>query len=185
MEHSSDERNPADIMPAGMLPTADSRWMQTSGRSVDRAPVRGSGTVSAESIIQRANVCRIALSDGDQPYIVPVSFGYEHDTLYFHSAPSGRKLDILRKNNAVCVEFDVDCEIVRAETPCKWSVKYRSVIGFGHAYLVEDVAEKKKALDLIMAHYGGQPSDYPEATLRKTAIVRIEIERMSAKTAGY
>jgi nitroimidazol reductase NimA-like FMN-containing flavoprotein (pyridoxamine 5'-phosphate oxidase superfamily) len=146
---------------------------------------RASGPTSAESIIRRATVCRIALSDGDQPYVVPVSFGYQHDTLYFHSAPSGRKLDILRKNNAVCVEFDVDCEIVRAETPCKWGIKYRSVIGFGRAYLVEGIEEKKKALDLIVAHYGGQPSDYPDTTLGKTTIVRVEIERMSAKTAGY
>ena len=138
-----------------------------------------------ESIIGSASVCRIALSDGGQPYVVPVCFGYADNTLYFHSAPRGRKLDVLRENNAVCFEFDVDHEIVRSEDACKWSMKYRSVVGFGRAFLVEDLEEKRGALDVIMSHYGGKPYAYPEATLRKTAVVRVEIHSMTGKTSGY
>jgi nitroimidazol reductase NimA-like FMN-containing flavoprotein (pyridoxamine 5'-phosphate oxidase superfamily) len=62
------------------------------------------------------------MSADGQPYIVPVCFGYDDGTLYFHSATAGRKLDVLRKNNAVCVEFDVDCEVVKAENACKWGI---------------------------------------------------------------
>jgi nitroimidazol reductase NimA-like FMN-containing flavoprotein (pyridoxamine 5'-phosphate oxidase superfamily) len=137
-----------------------------------------------ESIIRRAVVCRIGLCDEGQPYIVPVSFGYEDGTLYFHSSVEGKKIDILRKHNAVCVEFDVDQEITKAERVCSWSVKYRSVIGFGQAFFIEDVEEKQRALDIIVTHYGGNPQDYPKATLKKTAIVRIEMRSMTAKTAG-
>lgn len=138
-----------------------------------------------ESIIRRAAVCRIGLCDGGQPYVVPVCFGYEDGMLYFHSSPKGRKMDILRKNNAVCVELDVDQEIVKAERACKWSIKYRSVIGFGEAGLVEDAEEKRRALDVIMAHYGGQPQDYTKTTLEKTAVVRIEIQNATAKISVY
>ena len=138
-----------------------------------------------ESIIRQAVVCRIGLCDDGQPYVVPVCFGYEDGVLYFHSSPKGRKVDILRKNNAVCVEFDVDQEIVKTERACKWSVKYRSVIGFGEAFFVDTEEEKRRALDIVMAHYGGEPQDYPEATLEKTAIVRIEIQDATAKIAGY
>jgi nitroimidazol reductase NimA-like FMN-containing flavoprotein (pyridoxamine 5'-phosphate oxidase superfamily) len=140
-----------------------------------------------ESIIRRASVCRIALSDDGQPYVVPVCFGYADNTLYFHSASSGKKLDILERNNAVCLEFDVDHEIVRSEDACKWSFNYRSVIGFGRAFFVKDLEEKKKALDLIVAHYdyGGRPAEYPEATLRRTAVVRVEIQSMTGKISGY
>ena len=67
-----------------------------------------------ESIIRRASVCRVGMSADGQPYVVPVCFGYDDGTLYFHSSTTGRKLDVLRKNNAVCVEFDVDREIVKA-----------------------------------------------------------------------
>lgn len=92
---------------------------------------------------------------------------------------------MLRKNNAVCFEIDVDCELVRAEKACAWSVKYRSVIGFGRAFLVEDLEGKRKALDAIMRQYSDESYEYPEATLEKTGIVRIEIESMTAKVAGY
>jgi nitroimidazol reductase NimA-like FMN-containing flavoprotein (pyridoxamine 5'-phosphate oxidase superfamily) len=138
-----------------------------------------------ESIIQQAAVCRIGLCDGGQPYVVPVCFGYEDGVLYFHSSVKGRKVDVLRGNNAVCVEFDVDQEIVKAERACKWGIKYRSVIGFGEAFFVEEAEEKRRALDIIMRHYGGEPQDYPEATLSKTAIVRIEIQDAAAKILGY
>ena len=139
-----------------------------------------------ESIVRQALVCRIALTDGEQPYIVPVCFGYADNALYFHSSGKGKKIDILRKNKAVCFEFDVDQELVSSEIPCRSSIKYRSVIGFGKAFFVQDPAEKKKALDTIMAQYGGQPPyAYPAATLEKTTIVKVEIESMTAKVAGY
>ncbi len=44
-----------------------------------------------ESILYHAIVCRIGLTDGNEPYVVPVSFGYEEGTIYFHSAPEGKK----------------------------------------------------------------------------------------------
>jgi len=138
-----------------------------------------------ESIIRQASVCRIALSDDAQPYVVPVCFGYEDNTLYFHSSNKGRKLDILRKNNAVCFEIDLDHEIVRSEDACEWSIKYRSVIGFGRAFLVEDFEDKRRALDVIVAHYGGRLHEYPEATLRNTAVVKVEIQSMRGKISGY
>jgi nitroimidazol reductase NimA-like FMN-containing flavoprotein (pyridoxamine 5'-phosphate oxidase superfamily) len=141
------------------------------------------GTI--ESIIRRASVCRVGMSADGQPYIVPVCFGYDDGTLYFHSATAGRKLDVLRKNNAVCVEFDVDCEVVKAENACKWGIKYRSVIGFGKVLFVDGVEEKRKALDMIVAHYGGESCDYPEATLERTAVVKVEIESLTAKVSGY
>jgi nitroimidazol reductase NimA-like FMN-containing flavoprotein (pyridoxamine 5'-phosphate oxidase superfamily) len=105
--------------------------------------------------------------------------------LYFHSAPRGRKLDILRKNNAVCCEFDVDQEVVQAEDACAWSVRYRCVIAFGRAFAVEDLEEKRQALDVIVAHYGGRPRAYPEATLRRTTVVKVEIQSMTGKISGY
>ena len=125
------------------------------------------------------------MCDAGQPYVVPVSFGYADGALYFHSSAEGRKVDVLRKNNAVCVEFDVDQEITQAQSACQWGIKYRSVIGFGRAFFVETEGEKRRALDAIMAHYGGDSQDYPQATLKKTTVVRIEIQSATAKVSGY
>ena len=53
-------------------------------------------------IIEKCDVCRLALSQNNAPYIVPMSFGYEYAdnklTIYFHCAKEGRKLDIIREN---------------------------------------------------------------------------------------
>ncbi len=138
-----------------------------------------------EAIIQRAIVCRIAFSENDVPYIVPVNFGYKDDCLYFHSAPEGKKIEIIEQNNRVCFEVDIDQEVVRSATPCDWGMKYRSVIGFGKAFLVRDVEEKRKALNTIVEHYSGKPSDYPESAISNVAIIKVEIESMTGKKSGY
>ena len=73
-----------------------------------------------EEIIHRANICRLALCEGDRPYIVPLCFGYESRKLYFHSASQGRKLELLENNRNVCFEMDVDQGLAFEEIPCKW-----------------------------------------------------------------
>jgi nitroimidazol reductase NimA-like FMN-containing flavoprotein (pyridoxamine 5'-phosphate oxidase superfamily) len=137
-----------------------------------------------ESILQRATVCRIGLCDRGTPYVVPVNFGYEDHRLYFHSAGEGRKVDVLKENNRVCFEVDIDVELLPAETACQWSVKYLSVIGFGEASFVDDLQEKQEALNIIMEHYAGRSYEYPEQTLAKVAVIKVEIDTMSGKQSG-
>ena len=138
-----------------------------------------------EAILRRATVCRIAMCDGQLPYVVPVCFGYAGDRLYLHCASAGRKVDVLKRNPRVCFEVDVDQEPIRGPQPCSWSIKYRSVIGFGNAVFVETHDEKRRALDLLMAHYGGEASSYPQDALDRVTIIRIDIESLTGKQAGY
>jgi len=65
------------------------------------------GAKDIEDIIRKATICRLALCEGDRPYIVPLCFGYEDGKLYFHSASRGRKLKILENNRNVCFEMDI------------------------------------------------------------------------------
>ena len=132
-------------------------------------------------IINASLVCRLALSDGNQPYIVPLCFGYQDRTLYFHSALEGKKIDILKKNNRTCFEFDVNSEIIKAEKACKWGMKYQSVIGFGKAVLVENIEEKQKALNIIMDHYSDRDFQFTDKAIGKIAVIKIEIEGMTGK----
>jgi nitroimidazol reductase NimA-like FMN-containing flavoprotein (pyridoxamine 5'-phosphate oxidase superfamily) len=138
-----------------------------------------------ESIILRSSVCRLAFSEENRPYIVPLCFGYEGDTLYFHSAREGRKLDILRKNNKVCFEFDIDHEIVEADEACGWGMKYQSVIGFGKGSIIDDIESKRKALNIIMQQYSGNSYEYPDKAVRKIVIIKVEIAHMTGKQSGY
>jgi hypothetical protein len=138
-----------------------------------------------DSIINRAVTCRIALSVNNQPYIVPVNFGYKDNCLYFHSAKEGQKIDMLKANNRVCFQMDADYELLTNEVACTWSFKYRSVIGFGRAVIVDDFAEKKKALDIIMAHYAQGSFAYKDSEVNQLAIVKIEIDSLTGKKSGY
>lgn len=136
-----------------------------------------------ESIIKRAYVCRLAMCEDGMPYVVPLCFGYENRKLYFHSANEGRKMEILRKSPRVCFEVDIDWEIIRRSERC--SMRYRSVVGSGSASLVESLEEKRRSLDLIMRQCQQEPFSYPEETLGRTAIIRVEIEEMTGKAYGY
>ena len=60
-------------------------------------------------------------------------------------------------------------------------MKYQSVIGFGKASFIDDPKSKEQALNIIMAHYGGDPSEYPQTNLERTLIIRVDIERMTGR----
>ena len=141
-----------------------------------------------ESIIRSATVCRMALSENNLPYIVPVAFGYKGNCLYFHSAPEGKKIEIIKQNNNVCFELDIDCELdKKTEQPCNWSMKYRSVIGFGKAFFIDDLEGKKAALNIIVEHYSGNPNEYPypKDMISNMAVIKVEIDSMTGKQSGY
>jgi len=132
-------------------------------------------------IIAKAKVCRLGLVDGNQPYVVPLSFGYHEMALYFHTGKKGRKMEILKKNNRVCFEMETDLEILPADNPCKWNMGYKSVVGYGRAVILEDPTEKQKALDVIVKHYGGTPMEYDEKRVNGLAVIKLEIDGMTGK----
>ena len=142
-----------------------------------------------ERIIKKAIHCRIGLVDNDEPYVVPVCFGYERNALYFHGALEGRKVELIKKNNKICFEIDTDVEVVKSEKPsekpCGWTMKYRSVIGVGRAYILENDEEKTRGLKVIMKHYSGDESSFPKSKLDKTLVVRIDIRSITGKQSGY
>jgi nitroimidazol reductase NimA-like FMN-containing flavoprotein (pyridoxamine 5'-phosphate oxidase superfamily) len=135
-----------------------------------------------ELILQKATICRIGLMDHAKPYIVPMNFGYKKGCLYFHSATSGKKIDIIQDNNTVCFEVDIDHDITNTGVPCNWSSKYQSVIGYGKAVLVEDIKEKREALTILIRHYEpGMSYQFSEERLRTVAVIKLIIESMTGK----
>ena len=137
-----------------------------------------------DALLQAAPVCRIAMASGGHPYIVPVSFAVDGGHLYFHCAKSGKKIDMLRDNASVCFEVDMPGDLVRGEKACAWGMKYKSVIGFGQAYFIEEAREKRKALDILMKKYSGRDSfEYADA-LDKVCVIGVRIETLSGKESG-
>ncbi|MHB0935992.1 MAG: pyridoxamine 5'-phosphate oxidase family protein [Armatimonadota bacterium] len=138
-----------------------------------------------EAIIRRAQVCRLGMCDGSRPYIVPMCFGLTENRLYLHSAGEGHKIDVLRVNPNVCVEFDIDQEVVPAPAACRIGMKYRSVIGYGTATIVEDPEEKRRGLEAIVLQYADRCEGMTEQAVAHTTIIRVDVQEFTGKQSGY
>jgi len=138
-----------------------------------------------ESILNEALVCRIGMALNGEPYVVPVCFVYRDGSIYLHSATEGRKIGILKENPRCCVEVDASEGAIRDENPCKWEMRYQSVICTGTAYFVEDPEEKRKALNLILRYYKGDPRPFTEQEMKPVSVIRIDIEEMTGKQHGF
>ena len=134
-------------------------------------------------ILDEAMVMRLGMIDGERPYVVPLNFAREGDDLWFHAAKAGHKLDCLRAAPAVCVEVDNFIRLRTGPRACDdWSSAYESVIGFGRAEVVEDPAEKRRGLRTLMRKYSGREDwEFPDASVRGTAVVRIRLESLTGK----
>lgn len=138
-----------------------------------------------ERILNKAKVLRVAFSNNDRPYIVPVNFGYESGRLFFHTGYEGKKMEFLRANPEVCFEVDLDVEVVPSEEPCRFSCNYISVVGYGTARLIEDIKEKAGALDIILRQYSDGKFEYDPEILKITAVVEIAISSITGRRSGY
>jgi nitroimidazol reductase NimA-like FMN-containing flavoprotein (pyridoxamine 5'-phosphate oxidase superfamily) len=140
-----------------------------------------------KNILIKGRLCQIAMAHGDEPYLVAINYGYKNNCIYFHSAPEGRKIEMIRKNPKVCFMIYTDEQLVTGENPCKdWSMKYKSVIGYGKAIILENLLEKAEGLNIMMEHYSiNGPFEFNEKNLEETTVVKIEIEEMSGKVSGY
>lgn len=137
-------------------------------------------------ILDLCKTCHLAMVDDGRAYVVPLSFAYELDggqlTLYFHSASEGRKLDILRKNSAVCFEMCVEGEpIFAAKNPCNSGYYFSSVHGFGEVQFVVNPGEKCAALSLIMQHQAGISVKITEAQAASVCVYKIVTSDFTGK----
>ena len=139
------------------------------------------GELVAE-IIRGSQVCRLGLAKDHAPYVVPVSFGYDGQAIFFHTAREGKKVDYIRANNAVCFEFERNVQLVTDHaSPCDWSFHYESVIGFGCIHELVDVGEKTAGLNEIMGQYSGREWEYSPDRLDALRVWKIEIETLTGK----
>lgn len=138
-----------------------------------------------ESIILRADVCRVAFANDNFPYIVTMNFGYTGGTekkFYFHCAPEGKKLEMLKKNPYVCFELDSDHLIQPGDKACEFAMKYRSIIGWGNISIVNEEKERLEGLNIIMRHYSAREKfDFDSALFKRTTILRLNIITMTGK----
>jgi len=135
-------------------------------------------------LLQESAVGRLAMSTSEGPYMVPVNFLYHDGYVFFHSAPSGRKMDAIQVDSRVCFQVDDVGPQILWKRGCGISQIYRSVICFGMAEMVDDSLMKRLILEKMIDKY--VPSSYltrnlDESKINNTAIVKIVIDSMTGK----
>ena len=130
-----------------------------------------------EEILKQCKTCHVAMVDNGLPYVVPLSYGYRLRgnvlELYFHSAPEGRKLDVLKRNNKVCFEMAQKGEPVHSESPCKSGYYYSSIIGFGEVMFIEPDEEKGEALSVLVKHQSGKDATFTAEQVKSVCVFKI------------
>ena len=138
-----------------------------------------------QAILDKAKVLRLGLAVNNEPYIVPMNYGYTMEegklTFYLHSAVRGKKLDMIRENSRVFIELDCDQVPFDGVKPCQYGLSYSSVMGCGTAALVEDVEEKIRAMSILMKTQTGKDFSFNEKLVSIVAVVRIDVAEYTAK----
>lgn len=138
-----------------------------------------------EEILSGAVICRMAMMDGDRPYLLPFNYGYLERCIYIHSAPEGKKIDLLRLNPEVCFEVEDPVEITKGEKACNWSTRYRSVVGYGTVEILSDKSSKQQGLEVIMAQHGApELIEFNQKNLDRMVILKLSITSLSGKQSS-
>jgi len=126
------------------------------------------------AIIDEALACHVGFVHDERPVVIPTIHARSGDTIYLHGSPASRMLRVLKRGAEVCVTFTLIDGLIMARAPFHSSLSYRSVVLFGAARPVADVAEKQEAFRLItehVAHAGEQTGGRRLFTIVDTSVV--------------
>ncbi len=137
------------------------------------------------SILDKCKVLHLGLADGDEPYVVPMNYGYvmqeEQLTMYLHGARQGKKIDMIRKNPKVFFEMDCDITPFEGDIACRYGITYASIMGKGIAEIVEDTEEKKKALSVLMKTQTQKDFEFEDKMVAFVNVIKITASSYTAK----
>ena len=142
-----------------------------------------------DRLLAESRICRMALNDSPQPYIIPLDYVYLKGKLYFHFANYGRKVELFRKDPHVSVEVDrFNSDIT----------KYESVTLMGTLVEVTDAGEKRMASEAlrdtiesrggkrnVAARHGYAGLDLDTLTSKDSLVLRLDVrDRVALKSPG-
>lgn len=136
------------------------------------------------AIMEKCDVCRIALHDEDYPYILPLNFGMTVKDgkieLYFHGAMEGTKYALMEKDNRAAFEMDYGHELMMETERENCTMLYESVIGQGHIEMIPDEG-KYDALCILMKHYHQEEFPINQAVMSHTKVFKLVVEKVTGK----
>ena len=137
-------------------------------------------------ILEKENIIHIGLVDGDEPYIVPMNYGFTMEdgklTIYLHGATEGKKLDLIRANPKVF--FSIESDIIAfsgGNIACQYGTSYSSVMGKGIAEILEAPEDKMSGLTRFMKTQTGIDFEFNERLVSAVSVIKITVTSFTAK----
>lgn len=139
-----------------------------------------------DAVIRACKTCYVAVTDDGFPYVLPMNFGYDGQTVVLHSAQHGRMWETLKKNPRVCINWTLGEELAWQDVRvgCSYRVKSKSVLVEGIAEMIDDYEQKVRCLEATMAQYSDREFKFSKPSVVNVGIVRVKIEKISGKEFG-
>lgn len=134
-----------------------------------------------EQILREEVVGYLGLADEGQPYVVPLNYAYADGKIVFHCALSGQKLDYIRRNPEVCFAVGRQAGEMRDHSGAPCHVDSTSVLCFGTARLVEDIAEREAVLNRFNRRFRPEAADLAPERVKNCMAVEITVRRMTGR----
>jgi len=137
---------------------------------------------AAMALLERGEYGILSTSDkSNRPYGIPVNYVLMENSIFFHCATEGQKLENITANNGVSF-----CVVGKTELiPEKFSTRYESVVVSGNAEVIEDRVFKKNVLRALVAKYAPDHTAAGDAYIDKlmdqTTVVRVSIDSLAGK----
>ena len=137
----------------------------------------------AKKILRTATNGVLCLTDYDErPYGVPMSFNYDgENSIYFHCAMTGRKIECIRHNPNACFTI-IDQDEIHPE---EFTTYFKSVVVEGVIRIIEDRNKMIEALRLLSTKYSPGLDCEPEIEkgIDRVKILKLEIDSITGKEA--
>lgn len=138
-----------------------------------------------DKILKEGKFATIAMCRYDEPYVVSLSYGYDsaNETLYFHCAKEGLKLEFLKANKSVCATVIKDQGYAMDEC----SHRYESIVFWGDMLTVSDLQEKKHGMSILLHHLEEKDSAIKSLLLKSDKhynhmeILKLKIKQIHGK----
>lgn len=140
---------------------------------------------TVHALLDAAALCHVAYVVDGRPFCTPTLFWREGVRLYWHGSSASRMLRNLSTGEPACLTVTHFDSLVLARSGFNHSADYRSVMAFGSVRLLEDLAEKERALRMMVDRFfpnrtaGLRPTTAQE--VKATAVVYMDIDSASAK----
>ncbi len=139
-----------------------------------------------DKIIRECRTCFLAMSDNDLPYVLPLNFALDGNSVILHSAQSGRMWETLKKNQNVCINWIIGEDLAWQDVKvgCSYRVKSKSVLVEGKVEFVVDFDEKTRCMNLMMGQYSDREFKFSKPAIENVGVIKVAIEKISAKEFG-